>query len=42
MIGEAANAVFLLAVIFGLLLWVHRFDAYRWWIKFGEAIKDDR
>ena len=37
--AEAANAAFLLFVVFGSLLWCHRYAAYRAWKRFGEAIK---
>ena len=41
MIAAFLNGVFLLVLIFGSLLWVHRYDAYRWWVRFGEAIRED-
>lgn len=36
---EAVQGVLLLLLIFGSLLWCHRYSARRWWKKFGEAIR---
>lgn len=41
MIEAAVQGACLTALIFGSLLWVHRYDARRWWIAFGKALDDE-
>ena len=40
--AEFLNACFLVAFVFGTLLAVHWNAARRWWVQFGEALKDVR